>query len=99
MTLAYFIQQNLSFITDKNGTDLIIFYILHGFVSEAPSTGGLAWCGDWKDPQHVLFQLANVSFLISYLAPSSRHGRLFMHATLILGKSFRLLVKFGLDSN
>ncbi|KAF4520971.1 hypothetical protein B566_EDAN011607, partial [Ephemera danica] len=29
--------------------------------------------------------MANTSFLISYLAPSSRHGILFMHATLILG--------------
>lgn len=39
----------------------------------------------WQKPQHILFQLANFCFALSYSAPSSRKGILFMHSVLILG--------------
>ncbi|XP_066594021.1 popeye domain-containing protein 3-like [Prorops nasuta] len=39
----------------------------------------------WQQPQHVLFQLANVCFALSYSAPSSKKGILFMHSVLIIG--------------
>ncbi|GAB1864262.1 Popeye domain-containing protein 3 [Camponotus japonicus] len=39
----------------------------------------------WQQPQHVLFQLANFCFALSYSAPSSKKGILFMHSVLILG--------------
>jgi hypothetical protein len=48
--------------------------------------GLLSVCDGWKDPQHILFQLANACFVISYAAPSSVYGVLFMHSALILGK-------------
>ncbi|XP_063983340.1 popeye domain-containing protein 3-like isoform X1 [Diachasmimorpha longicaudata] len=39
----------------------------------------------WQQPQHVLFQLANCCFALSYSAPSSKKGILFMHSLLIIG--------------
>ncbi|XP_049840129.1 popeye domain-containing protein 3-like [Schistocerca gregaria] len=47
--------------------------------------GPLPWCGVLQSPQHLLFQLANACFVISYAAPSSPYGVLFMHSALILG--------------
>jgi len=43
-------------------------------------------CAGWKDPQHILFQLANACFVISYASPSSIYGVLFMHSALIFGE-------------
>ncbi|XP_035204582.1 popeye domain-containing protein 3-like isoform X2 [Stegodyphus dumicola] len=37
------------------------------------------------EPQHVMYQLANVCFIVAYLAPSNKTGLLFMHSILILG--------------
>ncbi|KFM81950.1 Popeye domain-containing protein 3, partial [Stegodyphus mimosarum] len=37
------------------------------------------------EPQHVMYQLANVCFIVAYLAPSNNTGLLFMHSILILG--------------
>ncbi|KAK2581252.1 hypothetical protein KPH14_008042 [Odynerus spinipes] len=39
----------------------------------------------WQQPQHILFQLANFCFALSYSAPSSKKGILFMHSVLIVG--------------
>ncbi|XP_068085263.1 popeye domain-containing 2 [Anabrus simplex] len=47
--------------------------------------GTLPWCDVWRKPQHLLFQLANACFVISYAAPSSAYGVLFMHSALIFG--------------
>ncbi|XP_069938080.1 popeye domain-containing protein 3 [Cherax quadricarinatus] len=47
--------------------------------------GSLFSCDKWSQPQHLLFQLANGCFFVSYLAPSQRKGLLFMHLILILG--------------
>ncbi|KAF3428411.1 hypothetical protein E2986_07018 [Frieseomelitta varia] len=47
-------------------------------------TGNTALCL-WQQPQHILFQLANFCFALSYSAPSSRKGILFMHSVLIIG--------------
>src|SRR5260221_9102826 len=35
--------------------------------------------------QHVLFQLANICFMISYLAPNGKYCILFMHSVLTIG--------------
>lgn len=43
-------------------------------------------CAEWTSPQHLLFQLANGCFFVSYIAPSQNKGLLFMHCILILGK-------------
>ncbi|CAN8018909.1 unnamed protein product [Ixodes persulcatus] len=50
-----------------------------------PGLFGDTTCDVWKQPQHVLFQLANTCFCISYLAPNGRYGNLFLHSLLILG--------------
>ncbi|XP_064089424.1 popeye domain-containing protein 3-like isoform X2 [Macrobrachium nipponense] len=47
--------------------------------------GTLLSCEKWSLPQHLLFQLANGLFFVSYLAPSQMKGLLFMHSILILG--------------
>ncbi|XP_046426816.1 popeye domain-containing protein 3 isoform X2 [Neodiprion pinetum] len=46
--------------------------------------GNAAMCL-WQQPQHILFQLANFCFALSYSAPSSKKGILFMHSVLIVG--------------
>ncbi|BET01395.1 Popeye protein conserved region [Nesidiocoris tenuis] len=47
--------------------------------------GALGWCTEWRPSQHLMFQLANSCFLISYAVPSTKKGILFMHAALVLG--------------
>lgn len=41
--------------------------------------------GQQQQPQHVLYQLANICFIVAYLAPSGKTGLLFMHSVLIIG--------------
>ncbi|XP_064488209.1 popeye domain-containing protein 3-like isoform X1 [Ornithodoros turicata] len=50
-----------------------------------PDLFGDTTCDVWKLPQHILFQLANTCFCVSYLTPNTRYGILFLHALLILG--------------
>uniref|UniRef100_A0A0A9X8B2 Popeye domain-containing protein 3 n=1 Tax=Lygus hesperus TaxID=30085 RepID=A0A0A9X8B2_LYGHE len=47
--------------------------------------GALGWCVEWRSSQHMVFQLANTCFLISYAVPSTKKGILFMHAALVIG--------------
>ncbi|XP_076308340.1 popeye domain-containing protein 3-like isoform X3 [Tachypleus tridentatus] len=42
-------------------------------------------CSSWQQTQHVMFQLANLCFCLSYLAPNTRRGILIMHVLLIFG--------------
>ncbi|UYV79803.1 POPDC3 [Cordylochernes scorpioides] len=42
-------------------------------------------CSTWMSPQHALFQLANICFCLSYAAPNTRRGILFLHGLLIIG--------------
>ncbi|KAF0300701.1 Blood vessel epicardial substance [Amphibalanus amphitrite] len=52
----------------------------------SPDGDDAGGCGmAWAEPQHLLFQLANGCFLVSYLAPNSQRGLLALHAVLILG--------------
>ncbi|XP_060517684.1 popeye domain-containing protein 3-like [Cylas formicarius] len=50
-----------------------------------PSGTWWPWCDYWKTPQHTLFQLANVCFVLAYSSTCSKKGVLFMHCWLILG--------------
>ncbi|EEB16126.1 hypothetical protein Phum_PHUM405970, partial [Pediculus humanus corporis] len=60
----------------------------------------LRWCESWRDPQHILFHLANVCFFISYAAPSNRVGLVTMHSLLVLGNIFsHLLLLLSLYGN
>jgi len=58
------------------------------YTNESYLAGLLPVCAGWKDPQHILFQLANACFVISYASPSSIYGVLFMHSALIFGEYF-----------
>lgn len=44
------------------------------------------WCDYWKDPQHIIFHLANLCFLIGYASKTTPKGVLFMHTCVIIGK-------------
>lgn len=55
-----------------------------------PSDTWWPWCDYWKEPQHILFQLANVCFTIAYASTCSKKGVLFMHCWLIVGKNYLL---------
>ncbi|XP_042214345.1 popeye domain-containing protein 3-like [Homarus americanus] len=73
---------------DYNLTDVDSFNVTEDdWQSTVNSTflGSLFSCAHWTHPQHLLFQLANGCFFVSYLAPSQRMGLLFMHCILILG--------------
>ncbi|XP_066141812.1 popeye domain-containing protein 3-like isoform X2 [Euwallacea fornicatus] len=50
-----------------------------------PSATWWPWCDYWKEPQHILYQLANVCFVIAYSSTCSKKGVLFMHSWLIFG--------------
>jgi len=58
--------------------------------------GNTAFCL-WQQPQHILFQLANFCFALSYSAPSSKKGILFMHSVLILGERL-IFLAYGRNS-
>ncbi|XP_050696655.1 popeye domain-containing protein 3-like isoform X2 [Eriocheir sinensis] len=60
---------------------------LDNLLDPANSTflGSIFSCEVWTSPQHLLFQLANGCFFVSYLAPSQSKGLLFMHCVLIIG--------------
>ncbi|KAG7298849.1 hypothetical protein JYU34_017303 [Plutella xylostella] len=42
-------------------------------------------CPHWKPINHVFFQAANVCFLVSFLAPHTQTGLVFLRAALVLG--------------
>lgn len=50
-----------------------------------PSGTWWPWCDYWKNPQHILFQLANICFVIGYSSTCSKKGVVFMHCWLIIG--------------
>ncbi|XP_070553666.1 popeye domain-containing protein 3-like [Ptychodera flava] len=51
--------------------------------AEPPPTGS---CPEhWESAQHVLYQLANVCFLVANLATNTIHGILFLHCALVAG--------------
>ncbi|XP_044268786.1 uncharacterized protein LOC123013967 [Tribolium madens] len=55
------------------------------FTYNIPSNTWWPWCDYWKDPQNILFQLANMCFVLAYSSTCSKKGVLFMHCWLILG--------------
>nr|XP_015835225.1 PREDICTED: uncharacterized protein LOC100141516 [Tribolium castaneum] len=55
------------------------------FTYNIPSSTWWPWCDYWKDPQNILFQLANMCFVVAYSSTCSKKGVLFMHCWLILG--------------
>lgn len=49
-------------------------------------------CDDWLEAQHVLFQLANMCFCVSFLTPNSfRFHLMFIRGVLTLGCLFMLI--------
>lgn len=47
--------------------------------------GGGSWCDQWRDPQNVLYHIANTCFALAYVAPMNSNGELFMQSALIIG--------------
>jgi len=45
-------------------------------------------CAQWQPPNHVFFQLANTFLFLSYLAPTSLFGHLYLRACLTIGSLF-----------
>lgn len=45
-------------------------------------------CPKWRPVNHVFFQTANIFFLLSFLAPHSPGGLLWLRVTLMLGCAF-----------
>lgn len=45
-------------------------------------------CTDWKDINHIYFQLANTFFFLSYLAPNGMYGMLYLRCTMLIGCVF-----------
>lgn len=82
------INQNLYFLQFQLCICLFISFSMLYVVFSANPTMCI-----WQQPQHFLFQLANVCFALSYSAPSSKKGILFMHSLLIIGEVNFLIVK------
>lgn len=58
------------------------------------STDVICLPGQKQQPQHVLYQLANICFIVAYLAPMGKPGLLFMHTVLIFGKLLYTCIAF-----
>lgn len=73
-------------------------YWLHNYIKNLESfmvcclltcdifTDILGWCEDWRQHQHIVFQLANCCCVLAFGAPSSRLGVVFTHSLLVVGK-------------
>lgn len=48
-------------------------------------------CGHWGELNHVYFQIANVFFFLSYLAPNGAYGMLYLRCGLLVGCVFLAL--------
>ncbi|OQR74088.1 popeye domain-containing protein 3-like [Tropilaelaps mercedesae] len=48
----------------------------------------LVICRSWKEPQHVLFQVANAFFVLAFVAPDNKYGVLFLHTLLMVAFLF-----------
>lgn len=73
-----------------NNTDSVIdFNVLIGNLTTASRDKTQGLCGDWKDAQHYLFQLANLCLILSFLIPNRfRHHPLCLRLFLGLGYLF-----------
>lgn len=75
-----------------NGTDNSVYSSL--FSSKV--------CQHWDDLNHIYFQIANVFFFLSYLAPNGTYGMLYLRCSLMVGCVFFALwswaVKCYLDA-
>ncbi|XP_014251019.1 blood vessel epicardial substance isoform X2 [Cimex lectularius] len=62
----------------------------------------LPQCHSWSPINHIYFQLANVFYFLSYLAPTGLHGLLYLRSTLLVGCAFTALwgatVRCSLDA-
>jgi hypothetical protein len=60
----------------------------------AELTGIVTYCFELKEPQHVLFQIANGFFLVACFTSDTPPGVLAMHALLMIGtpKSIQFLL-------
>lgn len=48
-------------------------------------------CSEWKQTNHIYFQLANTFFFLSYLAPNGMYGMLYLRCTVLVGCAFYTL--------
>lgn len=59
-------------------------------------------CEHWDDLNHIYFQIANIFFFLSYLAPNGLYGMLYLRSSLMVGCIFFALwswaVKCYLDA-
>lgn len=59
-------------------------------------------CEHWDDLNHIYFQIANLFFFLSYLAPNGIYGMLYLRSSLMVGCIFFALwswaVKCYLDA-
>lgn len=92
-TLVFLVQQQLTLLMNLITVLIIIIclltqvhrlFILYHF-DYSHLIGFFIPCENWREPQHILFQLANGCFFISCLAPDNSFGILVMHAALVLG--------------
>lgn len=60
------------------------------------------FCEQWDDLNHIYFQIANIFFFLSYLAPNGPYGMLYLRSSLMVGCIFFALwswaVKCYLDA-
>ena len=68
------------------------------FLLDVSNGNGTATCDEWLGAQHVLFQLANLCFCVSFLTPSScKYHALFLRAVLSFGCLFLVIWGASVD--
>lgn len=57
----------------------------------------LSHCSKWRPINHVFFQVANVFFLLSFLAPHTPTGLIWLRVALILGCTFSWIWAWSIE--
>lgn len=97
---ANYTESEGSSVLDKD--DGIFYYNNNTDHSLYSSIFSTKICEHWNDLNHIYFQIANVFFFLSYLAPNGTYGMLYLRCGLMVGCIFFALwswaVKCYLDA-
>lgn len=77
-----------SSILDKDDSKSIFCYSNNTEYSIYSSLFSTKICEHWNDLNHIYFQIANVFFFLSYLAPNGTYGMLYLRCSLMVGCIF-----------
>lgn len=79
---------DFSNINHSDVTDLKLLNYDNNSFHEMTTATAFSPCTEWRDTNHIYFQLANTFFFLSYLAPNGLYGMLYLRCTMLIGCMF-----------